>query len=184
MAKRVSLSGEEKSLETILSWYDDYLQAINDLRYKIMNARTSSNSTTKIREKFKKLNLKEIGVYFDDSEDELERLVCLDLISATEAFLRIDYHERIKEKDKSEIGRFFRSLNKKKGKKISLEEDIIETWKSNTGDQSFSNLLGLLKYRHWLAHGRYWAPKLGRTYSFDIAYEISANIFNIVSNQQ
>src|ERR1700722_10762052 len=101
MAKRVSLSGEEKSPEAILSWYDDYLQAINDLRYKILNARTSAENNTKIKEKFKKLNLSEIGAYFDNSENELERLVCLDLISATEAFLRIDYYERIKAKDKS-----------------------------------------------------------------------------------
>jgi hypothetical protein len=183
MAKKVSLSGQEKSIKSILNWYDDHLQAINDFRYKIINSHTSYSNQGKIIEKFKRLDVNEIGAYFDDSEDELERLVCLDLISATEAFLRVDYHERIKEKDKSEIGRVFRNLNKKKGNKISLEEDIIETWKSNTGSQSFSNLLGLLKYRHWLAHGRYWAPKLGRVYSFDITYEISANIFDIVSKQ-
>ena len=151
------------------------MEAITDLRVKVSKVPS---------EKFRELDLIEIGAYFDHSEEELERLVCLDLISATEAFLRVDYYERIRERDRSEIGRSFRSLNKKKGNKISLEEDIIEAWKGNTGDRSFSDFLGLLKYRHWLAHGRYWAPKIGRAYSFDIAYEISANIFNIVSKQQ
>jgi len=183
MAKRVSLSGEEKSIKSILSWYDDHLQAINDFRYKILDKRASSKSRVKIAEKFKRFDIDKINEYFDNSEGELERLVCLDLISAIEAFLRVDYHQRIKDRDKSEIGRAFRDLNKKKGNKISLEEDIIETWKSNTGTPSFSNLLGLLKYRHWLAHGRYWAPKLGRVYSFDITYKISENILDVVSKQ-
>jgi hypothetical protein len=126
-------------------------------------------------------DLEEVNRYFDNSEDELERLVCLDLISATEAFLRIDFNNRVEKKDKSDIGKIFRLLNKKKGNKISLEEEIIESWKVTTGDIIFSNFLGLLKYRHWLAHGRYWTAKLGREYSFDIAYEISENIFDLIS---
>jgi len=182
MTKRISLSGEEKSVKSIRNWYEDHSVAITDLRIKVISTISDSNNKIRINEKFYRLDLIEINAYFDYSEDELERLVCLDLISATEAFLRVDYHERIKEKDKSQIGKAFRSLNKKKGKKISLEEDIIETWKSVKEDSSFSDFfLGLLKYRHWLAHGRYWTPKLGRNFSFDIAYEISEAIFEIVS---
>jgi hypothetical protein len=181
MTKRISLSGQEKSVKSIRNWYEDHSVAITDLRAKIISTISGSNNTTNISEKFYRLDFSEINEYFDYSEDELERLVCLDLISATEAFLRVDYHERIIERDKSQIGKAFRSLNKTKGNKISLEEDIIETWKSNTGDKSFSDFLGLLKYRHWLAHGRYWTPKLGREYSFDIAYKISENIFGLIS---
>ncbi|MFI5139341.1 MAG: hypothetical protein ACHQIM_16080 [Sphingobacteriales bacterium] len=174
MAKRVSLSGREKSIESIRGWYEDQMEAINDLRVKISSIRN---------EKFRELDLIEINTYFDNSEEELERLVCLDLISATEAFLRVDCYNRVNEKDKSEIGRIFREVHKKKEIKISLEEDIIEIWKNQLGNKPFSDFLGLLKYRHWLAHGRYWTPKLGRGYSFDIVYQITGNIFEVVSKQ-
>lgn len=167
MAKEVSLSGEQKSIVSIRSWYEDQMEAINDFRIKI---RTIPN------EKFQKLDLIGINYYFDNSEDEIEHLVCLDLVSATEAFLRVDFYTKINQKNKSEIGRIFREVHKKKGVKISLEADIIDAWKKTTGNRLFSEFSGLLKYRHWLAHGRYWTPKLARIYSFDITYAISENI--------
>lgn len=38
-------------------------------------------------------------------------------------------------------------------------------------------LAGAFRYRHWLAHGRYWQPKLGRKYDylsvFGLAYEFN-----------
>jgi hypothetical protein len=180
---RVSLSGKEKSIDFILNWYEDQIEAIRDLRNKIVSSIIFSDTQIKVNSKFITLTIDEINEYFENSEDELEHLVCFDLISATEAFLRVDFNNRVDRKDKSDIGKTFRALNKKKGKKISLQEDIIETWKEATGDKSFSNFLGLLNYRHWLAHGRYYNPKLGREYSFDIAYEISENIFDLISIQ-
>ena len=182
MAK-ISLSGQEKSIEFIFSWYEDQIEALNDFKNKVITAVLYTNPSSKVKEKFIALTFDEINAYFDDSKNELEHLVCLNIISATEAFLRVDYNKRIKERDKSPVGRDFRLLNRKKGNKISLEDDIIETWKNNEGDKSFSDFLGLLKYRHWLAHGRYWKPKLGRRYSFDIAYEISETIFDVISKQ-
>jgi hypothetical protein len=32
---------------------------------------------------------------------------------------------------------------------------------------------GALKLRHWLAHGRWWQPKLGRNYTPQIVFDVS-----------
>lgn len=179
----VSLSGDEKSIESILSWYEDQLEALRDFRNKIIDTVLYPKPDITISSKFELLSLDELNSYFLESEDELEHLTCFSLISATEAKLRIDYLTRVRTRDKSTIGRIFRDFNKKRGKKISLEEHVIESWKKETGSNSFSDFLGLLNYRHWLAHGRYWVPKLGRYYSVDNTNEISEAIFDILNKE-
>jgi hypothetical protein len=180
MAK-ISFSGQEKSIESVLNWYEDQKEALRDLRAKIVDAIINSKSI-KVDDKFIGLTLSEINEYFINNEAELEHLACFDTISATEALLRVDYYKKVYNKDKSALGRIFRDVYKKKGNRISLEEDIIENWKKTSGNEVFSNFLGLLNYRHWLAHGRYWNPKFGRNYSFDTAFEISETIFDAVLN--
>lgn len=178
---RVSLSRKEQSIEFIWSWYEDQKEALFDFRAKIFTAIiVSSNS---VNSKFIGLNTDELNDYFKDSEEELEHLVCFDLISATEAVLRSDFYTKIYNKDKSDIGRTFRRLEKDKGNKISLESDIIDNWKEIVAIRKtdFSNFLGLLNYRHWLAHGRYWTPKLGQEYTPSITYNIAESIFDVVS---
>ncbi len=91
----------------------------------------------------------------------MEHLVCFGLISATEALLRSDFYKKVYNKEKSELAKIFRDIYKEKENRVSLESDIIENWKICTGKSDFSKFLISLKYRHWLAHGRYWTPKYG-----------------------
>jgi len=48
-------------------------------------------------------------------------------------------------------------------------DDILEGWKRYTSASSslIGDLRGAFKFRHWLAHGRYWTPRFGRKYDFD-----------------
>jgi hypothetical protein len=178
----ISLSGKEKSADSILNWHEDQLEAITDLRNKIIEAVIHSKPH-KFNAKFITFTLDELTNYFENSEEELEHLACLDIIIATEARLRIDYDNRVRRRDKSPIGRTFRALSKKRGNRVSLEEHIIEQWKIETGENVFSDFVGILNYRNWLAHGRYWVPKFGRQkYSIADAYYIANNIFNLISN--
>ena len=178
---RVSLSGKELSIEFIWGWYADQKEALFDFRSKIFNA--IIQSSTSVNSKFIGLTTDELNDYFNDSEEELEHLVCFDLISATEAVLRSDFYTKVYNRDKSNIGRKFRDLEKTKGNKISLEVDIIDNWKEIVASRitDFSDFLGLINYRHWLAHGRYWTPKLGQQYTPFITYNIAKNIFDIVN---
>jgi hypothetical protein len=52
--------------------------------------------------------------------EELERLVCLNLIASAEATIRIDYLTRVYEKKKDTISRACRALYKQKGARVSL----------------------------------------------------------------
>jgi len=39
-------------------------------------------------------------------------------------------------------------------------------------------LRGAFKFRHWLAHGSYWPPKLGRRYDFTFVYSLADDVLN------
>ena len=103
----------------------------------------------------------------------------MSLLSAIEASLRIDYLNRVYRREKDDLSKIFRKIHKNKANKASLEEDILSSWKKyHPSFQSiFSDLLGALKYRHWLAHGRYWGPKLGRQYDFYSIYIIAIRFY-------
>jgi len=67
------------------------------------------------------------------------------------------------EKKKDTISRACRALYKQKGARVSLEDDILAIWKQNYPECKIAigHFIGVLKLRHWLAHGRYWTPKFG-----------------------
>jgi hypothetical protein len=88
----------------------------------------------------------------------------LNLLSATEAALRVDFWNRVHDKQRDKLSRVFRQLVKKFDERIALEDHLLDAWmdcqpdtKSRAGD-----FIGALKLRNWLAHGRYWTPKLAR----------------------
>jgi hypothetical protein len=41
-----------------------------------------------------------------------------------------------------------------------------------------SDLIGAFRYRDWLAHGRYWPPKLGRKYDYESVYKLAEDILD------
>jgi hypothetical protein len=91
------------------------------------------------------------------------------LLSALEAAFRIDYEARCKRRLKDRISREFRILYKQNKLKVRLDEDILEAWKrcfSSLGP-SIGDLRAALNFRHWLAHGRHWTPKLGKKYDYE-----------------
>jgi hypothetical protein len=63
-----------------------------------------------------------------------------------------------------------------------LDEDIFETWKEKSpapGPRLISELRGAFKLRHWLAHGRYYEPNLGRKkYDFNFVYSLADDVLN------
>jgi hypothetical protein len=112
----------------------------------------------------------------DEVKDELERRLqeidlnaIFNLLAATEALLRVDFLERLGRKKRGDaLTKEFREIAKAKGAYVSLEEDILAAWKKQGGapKRLIGDFVGALKLRHWLAHGRYWAPKLGRQYEY------------------
>jgi hypothetical protein len=101
------------------------------------------------------------------------------VLTAVEAAFRTDYLYRCQKKMKDDLSRALREIYKDRKENASLDEDIFETWKEKSsapGPRLIGELRGAFKFRHWLAHGRYWEPKLGRKYDFNFVYSLADDV--------
>lgn len=104
---------------------------------------------------------------------ETDMRSALVVLARIEAAFRKDYIGRCNLKLSDDVSISFRKIHKKRGIKARLDEDILETWRQNINKYDgkiISNLRGMLKFRHWLAHGRYW--NFGTKYSFQDVYSL------------
>src|SRR5690606_4166895 len=94
-------------------------------------------------------------------KEALDRMCSLEILSAIEARLRIDYLVRCQKKKKDELSIKFGTIYKRKEAKASLTDDIFLKWKEvyPVHKKRLDRLGMALDYRNWLAHGRYWQPK-------------------------
>jgi hypothetical protein len=107
--------------------------------------------------------------------DEADLTSALTVLAAVEAVFRIDYLQRCYRRAKDPLSRAFRDIYKSKQQQASLEDEIFEAWINNSSGASsiIGELRGAFKFRHWLAHGRYWTPKLGRRYDFSDVFALA-----------
>ena len=100
------------------------------------------------------------------------------LLASIEASFRVDYQQRHYFKKKDPLSRAFRALHREKQQNVSLLDDILETWKehSDIRPRLVGDIRSAFRYRDWLAHGRYWVPKLGRQYDFDSIYDLARSV--------
>ncbi len=159
MVKKVGLSGEERTPQDIDIHHQDTEQALRHYfaTPQLHIKRFFGYTQAEIQQE---LQLRII---------EQERMSSLELLAALEAIFRLDYLQRgLYSKQKDQLSKHFRSLYKEKEKRVSLEEDIFEAWKifGSVKPELSGDLKGAFKYRHWLAHGRYWTPKTGRKYDY------------------
>jgi hypothetical protein len=119
----------------------------------------------------------------DVATELTERLSETDMRSALvvmariEAAFRVDYKQRCQMKKSDEMSIAFRKIFKARKEKARLDEDIWETWRQiepSTRDL-ISRLRSVFRFRHWLAHGRYWP--VGNKYDFQTIYLIADAVF-------
>jgi len=110
--------------------------------------------------------------------NDLDKNSVFSLLAALEASFRVDFYLRCYDRKKDDLSRCFRKINKAKGDKISFEEDILAAWNIHfpSAKMLLSELKGAFRYRHWLAHGRYWSPRLGKKYDFSSVYLLAQSI--------
>ena len=103
-------------------------------------------------------------------------------LTSLEASFRVDFTLRCKKRLKDGLSIYFREVEKTRGDRVRLDEDILEGWKQHTPAPSalIGELRGAFKFRHWLAHGRYWIPKFGRKYDFGTVYLMATGIVSAV----
>ncbi len=170
MGERVTFSGQHLDLDDIAAHYSDVEAA---LRQHFLHNSNLGNRFVG----FTNADLYEV---LEQRLEEEGRSVALSILAALEAVFRIDYLQRVYTKKKDDLSRAFRELYKDKGSHVSLEEEILDAWVkySDVRNVLIGDLRGAFKYRHWLAHGRYWKPKLGQRYDYDGIYLLAESIFN------
>jgi hypothetical protein len=93
------------------------------------------------------------------SLDETDARSSLILITFIEAQFRLHYQRRskIQRKISAEVKNKHGAANKKI-ERPSLEDDLFEAWKKILPGESrfFGCLKTIFRYRHWMAHGRYF----------------------------
>jgi hypothetical protein len=172
MDKKVSFSGRNQDLDVMNTYFDNVKKSI-DLYFSVKNPNIIEifgGTTSKDEiENQRKITLK-----------EHEYLVTLNLLAAIEAAFRVDYLQRCYNRKKDKLSQAFREIYQSKGKHASLEDDIFITWKQNMDlpNNIISDLKAAFKYRHWLAHGRYWEPKFGKKYDYVSIFTLAQIVFD------
>jgi hypothetical protein len=116
-----------------------------------------------------------------DRISETDMRSALAIMTRIEAAFRIDYLERRRRKETDGVSVAFRRLHRTYGAqhwRVPLEREIFETWRTVYPDMSslIGELKGAFRFRHWLAHGRYFQPTLERKYDYRGLYVLAINV--------
>jgi hypothetical protein len=169
MVKRVSFSNEHQELPEIAAHHVD-LESSLRLYFSDLSPTFGARFLGKPRAEV----VDELG----ERIGEIDLSSTLSVLASLEAAFRIDYLQRCYLRGKDTVSRIFREIYKEKGAQAQLDGDIVETWAghSDVPRQIIGDLRGAFRFRHWLAHGRYWIPKLGQKYSFNDVYALANEV--------
>lgn len=122
----------------------------------------------------------------DERLDEAGAASAMMVLASIEAALRVDFLRRCHERHRDDLSRSFRALYQANGAHVRLSEDLLRAWKDHGGmtGRLVSDIRSAFDYRHWLAHGRYYVPKLGRTYDFPSVYNLAREVEAALSVQR
>jgi hypothetical protein len=158
MANTAILEGQ--SLTEIAEYHNDVVDAVTFFwhpNYQQSNTRFIGCTPREFDERLTALRF--------DRIEETEIRSTLALLAAVEAALRIDYLLRVNRRAKDDLSRAFRTLFKEKQERALFDEDLLGFWANHHPElkRYLSELRAALRFRHWLAHGRYWRrPTNGR----------------------
>jgi len=157
---RSAFSGQQPQLSSIVEHHRDLESALR-LYFSV--------AAPSFAVRFFAYSLMEVSSELSERLREVDMTSSLAVLSAVEGAFRVGYLLRCYRRDKSPVSRAFREIYKERREAVSLEEDIFATWatESNAPRRIIGELRGAFRFRHWLAHGRYWTPKLGRRYDFE-----------------
>ncbi|QEP43550.1 hypothetical protein D5085_10720 [Ectothiorhodospiraceae bacterium BW-2] len=160
MAKHLLRSNEHQSLDDIVAFRLDMVDGVTLLYQSVSQY-----------ERFRLMNRQELQAQKQARLMELGYQTTFSVLSAIEAVLKLDYDQRVINRLKDPLSREFRKLHKSKGHRILLEDDILANWQLHYQNAAsvIQPLIKAFRFRHWLAHGRYWQPKF-QHYDFDDVY--------------
>ena len=119
----------------------------------------------------------EVAAELQSRLDESDTRSAFFVLTSLEATFKIDFDTRCtNRKRKNSLSEHFRDLKKKHGKGVSLEKGILRGWERHSTGPSgvISQVRDAFKFRHWLAHGRYWVRP--RRYDVESVYLIALRV--------
>ncbi len=169
MANRVSFSGLNLGLQDIAFHYRDMEDS-----FRLFFSQASANYQTR----FFGYAIHEIEKELRDRLRETDLALSMSVLASVEATFRIDYLQRCYGRKKDPLSRAFRLLDRRKQRRVSFEDDILKEWAKEFRQLAplISQLRGAFKFRHWLAHGRYWTPLAKHHLDFNEIYRLAENI--------
>jgi hypothetical protein len=180
--KRVPRSGQHRTIAQVWAWYEIERRILAEeqarVRGDLATAAASPNSP------YYGLTSEETEQVFLRSQEELDFLTMLDLMTAAEAAIRLDFLDRSEGRWKDAISRRFSAIHKenaarrRKHWRIGLDESILQTWRELEPETKgpVGKFRAVLNLRHWLAHGRDWVLKPARAHTPKDVYDISVSL--------
>ena len=160
---------QQRTIQEVREWYHFLAEFLGRERARIAEDLRTGGVPSDPR--FLGKTREEVDRAFDFYRDELDFMAMLDLLAAAEARIQCDFRQRVEKLLKDPVSRAFRAIeNKLRRRKTTerarLEEDILDTWVDHATATKgpVGSFKGALNLRHWLAHGRYWKPRMGRPY--------------------
>lgn len=181
----VSLSGENLNISEIWDWYLTQEKSLIHYRKQVISAAVTN---TNFDIQFIGSTPNDINEYFNNLIEELELLVSFNIVASTEGKIREDFVIRVSKKLKDNISKKYWKLFKEFEWHVPLDENgILEVWIDieQPIKSKVSLFRGLLKFRHWMAHGRYWRKNYGREYPPILANKICKELiddFSFIDN--
>lgn len=184
MARRINsleLSGKNLDLKSIKDYHDLVCSALS-LKFDSLDKKSD-------KELILENSFKSITELKQSSIRETDNQASFNILSMIEAQLRIDFVIRIDLKLKDNLSKDFREEKKLhenyKLYKFSLTDVIIKFWIENYPEYKLVlNKLrnAISKFRHWMAHGRYWSPTKWKTddFSYQELYMFALQFSNSV----
>jgi hypothetical protein len=169
MADTPDSGGQMLSLEEIAAYHEDvvsclkyYFNELSAYSAERFFAYTPDERAKELRRRVEETSLRSILI----------------VLASVEARFRVDYEDRCRYRLKDNLSRSFRAIYKNRKRKVKLEQDIFEAWKTHRAESRLriGELRTAFKFRHWLAHGRYWQPKIGRNFDFESVFDLAAAV--------
>ncbi|MGI9250512.1 MAG: hypothetical protein ACR2PR_04880 [Pseudohongiellaceae bacterium] len=172
MAKHseVSLSGQNLGLDEINQYYRE-IEASVRLYFSPSNPRA--------KKLFVGMTNDDVDARLQAASKENDLAATLNIFAAIEAAFCVDYLLRCRDTTKKDsLSLALQRIYNNKRQHAPPLRDIFKVWGENGTelDTLFSELNKAFKYRHWLAHGRYWKPDFDN-YDYDSVYILAQAAF-------
>lgn len=170
MAKIISFSNQHSKIENVEYYYFHSSKSL-DLYFNKNNTYFTGYSSSELKDELK------------ENIEILDRMCSLEMLAMLEARFRMDYIYRCVHKKKDKLSLVLRTIYQEKQKKASLPDEILFSWKAVYPEhkKEIDRFKNALNYRHWLAHGRYWEPRLAQEYDYLSISLLSSEIIRKIS---